>query len=170
MLNIKKHYRLIYVEGYECEGERLDTVACRYCSNEEIEREVKKLNENYPDFKLEAGNSDWRYYDYEELFFSEEGEFNNGICLRSLNYELNKKSLINMLTSKFYSFDERFNHHYNRKSHYFEYDPNFDLQDRILTDFDQFVIGNFTRENLIETIKDLKEQGKIQADLSLIGL
>lgn len=137
-------------------------MACRHTTKEEIEKEIALLNENFPRFSKE--NDSWNYYDYEELFVLEFGNIGKEHMAKSRISSINNQGLENSL--KF--FDDWFGNWYEKlKISGTEFDVNM-LKEKIISLYHEFLINELNENKLFQLIKKMKQEGRINTDVSFL--
>lgn len=154
-------FTIINIEAYDCEGQTTLAVGSRYCTKEEIEREVEFLNKN-----IQGVSEDCSYYSnyftYKNVKISPEGKFKNNFTFSSTDDNLNLQGIKNIILHDF----DRVCSHYNHVKEYNPEKPFKDYLDRRY--FDCINDKTFFYQDFVELVKNFSKEGLIKSDISKI--
>lgn len=154
-------FTIINIETYDCEGETTLAVGSRYCTKEEIEKEVDFLNKN-----IQGVSEDYRsysnYFTYKNVKILPEGKFKNNFTFSSTDDNLNIQGIKNIILHDF----DRVCSHYHHVKEYNPEKPFKDYLDRRY--FDCINDKTFFYQDFVELVKSFAKEGLIKSDISKI--
>lgn len=155
-------FTIINIEAYDCEGQTTLAVGSRYCTKEEIEREVEFLNKNIQGVS-EDYSSHSNYFTYKNVKISPEGKFKNNFTFSSTDDNLNLQGIKNIILHDF----DRVCSHYHHVKEYNPEKPFKDYLDRRY--FDCINDKTFFYQDFVELVKNFSKEGLIKSDISKIN-
>lgn len=154
---------IYHIEGFDHEGETKSVVATRMTSKEEVEKEVLHLNNTVNDVIFQSRfNSNWKYFDFEELSLSNKGSYDSNFVFSSnKDGALNNIGMRNMLIA---NFDNRYNW-FISVGHLH---GNGTLKEHLEQQFSIYLTGDVYFSDLINVAKSLYEDGLIKTNIENI--
>jgi len=150
------------INGYDYEGETKTIIATRHTTKKAIEEEVDRLNNFMDGVEMpEPGSSSWNYFDFEELFISAEGEYENFLLSSKKNTVLNMAGLKNDIKRRFdktYSYYMSGEYRYSDKT----------LESYLKESYSRFLSGDTYLSDLLDIAEELQHKGFIKSDVSVI--
>lgn len=158
----KNYYNIINRSGDLIgEGERITIVATRFCTEYEVEKEVKHLNKNVNEVDPDENTHDWCYFEFQKLEVTESGIYNSNFNFTSNNKKINESGLKGEIVSQF---DDLYDAYINYKNQLKEQSLiSWLLYNR---NYKNFVNDKFTEEEVIKTINKCSKDGLIKTDTS----
>lgn len=158
----KNYYNIINRSGDLIgEGERITIVATRFCTEYEVEKEVKHLNKNVNEVDNGEDTHSWCYFEFQKLEVTEYGNYNSNFNFTSNNKKINESGLKGEIVSQF---DDLYDAYINYRNQLKEQSLiSWLLYNR---NYKNFVNDKFTEEDVIKTINKCSKDGLIKTDTS----
>jgi len=158
----KSLFIIQHIVGFDCEGETKTIIATRHCTKEAIEKEVDHLNDVIDCVELHHPESgSWNYFDFEKLSVSHDGEFDIFSLSSKKDSSLNMRGLRGYLHSNF----DRVYNFYMKASHV---NAHATLEVYLEQEFSRFLSGDVYLSDVLDIAENLRHEGKITTDISVV--